>query len=450
MNFLDVASRVVRTKELSDEGGDVADQDSFVVQSMADLAQVARKHHVTQEEQVASLIMMAAIEKAKRTNPDEEDEDRGTNVLFRFLSWIEDKAEKFVVKFIFKSIFRLVKWVVKELVTTGIRLMLNWLIRPIITEGLAFLILNPEISIPLIGAGALGYMIYDKFFSENSVEELKARNLTDEIRSRMPSIGDEELDEVLGGVGDVQSIRSPLLIRQGVSSQAENLKALIGRGEGSYSSVNTGGKHGYGAATYDLENMTVSEVMQHQQAGDFNAAGRYQIIKSTLASAVKYLGLTGSEKFNKDTQDRIFESYLITIKRRQIGDYISGRSDDLTSAILAVAQEWASVGTPPGYRTQNGTMSDGTTSYYKGVANNKASISAFEMATILQQERAKAMGEVPSNSSVQSGVLVYPVIPDAGQAPNKVVPGSPTSGGQSSAPVQDVVRGPQNTLIGLR
>ena len=42
--------------------------------------------------------------------------------------------------------------------------------------------------------------------------------------------------------------------------------------------------------------MTIAEVMAAQRAGKFNAAGRYQMISGTLASAVKELGLSGDTK----------------------------------------------------------------------------------------------------------------------------------------------------------
>ncbi|WP_289874170.1 hypothetical protein, partial [Enterococcus faecium] len=112
---------------------------------------------------------------------------------------------------------------------------------------------------------------------------------------------------------------------------------MVARGEGDYNSVNYGTrvkdkKKKGRAGTEDLENMTVNEVMQHQQAGDFNAVGRYQIITTTMPEIVRGLGLTGQEKFDRTTQDRMFD-YLIGVKRRAIGDYISGRSDDLNAAV---------------------------------------------------------------------------------------------------------------------
>ncbi|MCW5179013.1 mannosyl-glycoprotein endo-beta-N-acetylglucosamidase [Burkholderia cenocepacia] len=152
---------------------------------------------------------------------------------------------------------------------------------------------------------------------------------------------------------------------------------LIARGEGDYNSVNRGARGGYRAGTENLEGMTLAQVMAAQRAGQFNAAGRYQIIGSTLAEAARGLKLNGSEMFDRKLQDRIFEQYLVRNKRRAIADYVEGRSDDLRGALRAASREWASVADP-----------DTGRSYYAGKGNNRASITVAEMAAALRNTRA--------------------------------------------------------------
>ncbi|KVC71451.1 mannosyl-glycoprotein endo-beta-N-acetylglucosamidase [Burkholderia ubonensis] len=152
---------------------------------------------------------------------------------------------------------------------------------------------------------------------------------------------------------------------------------LIARGEGDYNSVNRGARGGYRAGTENLEGMTLAQVMAAQRAGQFNAAGRYQIIGSTLAEAARSLKLNGDEMFDRKLQDRIFEQYLVRNKRRAIADYVEGRSDDLRGALRAASREWASVADP-----------DTGRSYYAGKGNNRASITAAEMEAALRNTRA--------------------------------------------------------------
>ncbi|PRF07116.1 mannosyl-glycoprotein endo-beta-N-acetylglucosamidase [Burkholderia multivorans] len=163
---------------------------------------------------------------------------------------------------------------------------------------------------------------------------------------------------------------------------------LIARGEGDYNSVNRGKAGGYKAGTEDLENMTVAQVMAAQRAQKFNAAGRYQIIKDTLAEAVRSMGLKGDEKFDRDMQDRIFEQYLVNNKRRAISDYLSGKSEQLGEAIYATAKEWASVAVPKGMKTESGRISDGTMTFYDKSGKNKASITEAQMRLAMQNSRA--------------------------------------------------------------
>ncbi|MGN4219768.1 glucosaminidase, partial [Burkholderia gladioli] len=155
------------------------------------------------------------------------------------------------------------------------------------------------------------------------------------------------------------------------------LGRLIARGEGGYSSVNRGERGGYAAGTEDLANMTLAEVMAAQRSGKFNAAGRYQIVRDTLAEAARALNLKGDEKFDQKLQDRIFGDYLLTRKRRAIGDFLSGKSSDLHAALLATSREWASVANP-----------DTGRSYYDGVGKNHASITAKELENALRNSQS--------------------------------------------------------------
>ncbi|VWC81413.1 mannosyl-glycoprotein endo-beta-N-acetylglucosamidase [Burkholderia contaminans] len=169
---------------------------------------------------------------------------------------------------------------------------------------------------------------------------------------------------------------------------------LIARGEGDYNSVNRGARGGYRAGTENLEGMTLAQVLAAQRAGQFNAAGRYQIIGSTLAEAARGLKLNGSEMFDRKLQDRIFDEYLVRNKRRAIADYVEGRSDDLRGALRAASREWASVADP-----------DTGRSYYAGKGNNRASITAAEMEAALRNTRAmyQPVGALTAQSAAGGG-----------------------------------------------
>ena len=192
------------------------------------------------------------------------------------------------------------------------------------------------------------------------------------------------------------------------------LGQVMKKAEGDYGVVNTGKRGGYKAARVNLEGMTVGEVMAAQSRGDFNAAGRYQIIGSTLRDAAKTLGLSGNEMFDKAMQDRIFVEYLLKHKRKAVWNYINGKSDDLHGAMLALSQEWASFADP---RTGK--------SYYDGDGVNRASVGINQSAALLQQARAQMTGLYAGNRSevqINGGITINTAATDANGIAQEIRP----------------------------
>jgi hypothetical protein len=369
------------------------------------------------------------------------DAAKGESLIQRIAEWSIKKIVKWLIKMVWKAVWKIVKWVIKKVVVNAIKGLLEWVVRPALMGILEFVGVNPELW-PFIaalgGAVALGYMIWDKFFDKSEGDKSIANLRKEEDRfnqhGEAPAVQTQESTIIDQGMRAVRRSYSDIGPTGSAYPNAANapevagaadgsLGGLISRGEGGYTSVNRGAAHGYKAGTEDLPNMTVAEVMAHQQAQDFNAVGRYQIIKPTLAAAVKALHLTGNEKFDKATQDRIFEQYLVGIKRSAMGNYISGKSDNLQAAVLAASQEWASVAAPAGARLANGSTGDGTVSYYAGTANNKASISAAEMARALNEARTTHSNQLKANTTIASdamqtrdGVSVAPPVSAQAQA----------------------------------
>ena len=210
------------------------------------------------------------------------------------------------------------------------------------------------------------------------------------------------VDAAIAGVGQLRDIIKDMFgylnqagtwlgsktydVVQGISKGIQTLGDVIGGGEGGYNSVNLGKKGGYKSSTANLENMSISEVMTAQSSGDFRAAGKYQMMPGTLKEAVTTLGINPNQKFDKSTQDMIFQKYLVGSKRPEIEDYLSGKSDNLTAAAIALAAEFASVADP---RT-------GKSAYPE---NNTASISAdTAMRSLAQARQANLQNNTTSNS----------------------------------------------------
>lgn len=198
-----------------------------------------------------------------------------------------------------------------------------------------------------------------KMFTAEYNEVMKAKNATDARNEAEKKITQEKE-------------------KQAKLTKASTIDAVISGGEGSYNSVNLGQKGGYKASTRNLTDMTVAQILSAQRAKEFNAAGKYQTINSTLQEAVDKGVVSSAEKFTAEVQERIFKQYLVAIKRPEIKGFITGNNDaTLNDALLASAKEFASVANP----------STGK-SYYAGQGNNKASISAEKMTeSLLAQQK---------------------------------------------------------------
>jgi len=130
-----------------------------------------------------------------------------------------------------------------------------------------------------------------------------------------------------------------------------------------------------------LTELTIKQVQEKQTARDIFATGRYQIIPKTLNSAINALKLDTSLKYDEVLQDKIFDEYLIDIKRPPIINYLEG-DGTVSGAMYAAAKEWASIGVEKGKKISSGTANGGE-SYYAGDGLNKAHITPGQIKQAL-------------------------------------------------------------------
>ena len=170
-----------------------------------------------------------------------------------------------------------------------------------------------------------------------------------------------------------------------------------------------------------LTDMYLSEVLAYQKtmndSGKYpsSAVGKYQIIRSTLEEAIKFLKLDPkTTKFDKETQDLIYKRYLISGKRVEIEDFVTGKSNDLVAAQLALAKEFASFSVPEdvlrpkGKNWEERLVKKGE-SYYIGAAGNQASVTPEQSAQALFEERELRLNK-KTNTAEEASVK-----PAAGQ-----------------------------------
>lgn len=180
----------------------------------------------------------------------------------------------------------------------------------------------------------------------------------------------------------------------------------------------------------DFSSMTLGEVQARQHRGELFAVGLYQVIPGTMDSAVASLNLDPKQRFTPELQDRIFSEYLVTDKRPEVRDYITGKSGaSLHAAEVAMSLEWASFGDPD----------KGGASHYGGA--NSASISVRECGEALQQMRADYQTDLAKGLSPAAAFKEVTI----GDAPLRTQ--SPGRGGVDSSVLMAGERGAQVTAL---
>jgi muramidase (phage lysozyme) len=136
----------------------------------------------------------------------------------------------------------------------------------------------------------------------------------------------------------------------------------------------------------NLTNSTIKEIQERQKLREIFAVGRFQLIPTTLSSAVKILHLSDNLKFDKIVQDKIFNEYLIKVKRPEIISYLEGNGT-VEDAIYSWAKEFASAGVQAGRKISRNRIASGGESYYAGDGLNKAHLTPSQMINALKESK---------------------------------------------------------------
>jgi hypothetical protein len=149
----------------------------------------------------------------------------------------------------------------------------------------------------------------------------------------------------------------------------------------------------------NLTGMTVGEIKRRQSLpkGDperLFAVGAYQVIPDTLNSSLDALGISDDALFDEELQNRIFTDSLIQ-KQPALHQYLIGESDDLDSATLGAADEWAGL---PDYTTGK--------SVYGGKGGNAASARIEDVRSSLLAARENVKALVEKGASYEDALRI--------------------------------------------
>jgi muramidase (phage lysozyme) len=195
---------------------------------------------------------------------------------------------------------------------------------------------------------------------------------------------------------------------------------LIGYTEGTDKGRGYNETLAYGALTggpVDLVGMTLDQVdalqtrmLAHPDNGwNSSAAGRYQIVRTTLRSIRETLGLTGKEKYDAGMQDRMG---CFLLGKRGIDLWLAGSMTD-EAMINELAKEWASLPT------------ERDVGYYDG---QKARVKSARVREVLAEVRARHeakdqqpdTGETPPAASLPEMATIEAVTRLAAMTPEQL------------------------------
>jgi hypothetical protein len=186
----------------------------------------------------------------------------------------------------------------------------------------------------------------------------------------------------------------------GLDELIKKIGDAISGGEGGYESYNTGTKnvpgggvgHSYmhppaGTVTSKtIDEILATDPLSGTDPNRMFATGKYQTTLSTLRSGKAALGLTGSEKYDADMQERFFRDFLFKkAGGGALADFVKNGKGTVSQAQYAAAQEWASISVPQGLPIQDGRVSNGHMSYYQSAANTNNDGSTGKLVAILKQ-----------------------------------------------------------------
>ena len=202
---------------------------------------------------------------------------------------------------------------------------------------------------------------------------------------------------------------------------------MIKTGEGNYNSMNRGkaGDTPGGSKEYlgrNLTDMTIGEIKKLQLEKEIYAAGAYQFIPSTLDYITKKSGMGDDLFFNKKTQDELGRQLIINGQRPNLASFIKGESDDVNSAMMDLAKEFASFPVPSDTMNDRGIWRPAGTSFYAR-GNNRSHHTISEVK--------KVLGNPGNLSSANQSQI--PGLPNSGSGSPIVIPVPIPSSGASSS-----------------
>lgn len=214
----------------------------------------------------------------------------------------------------------------------------------------------------------------------------KARELAD--RASFPNLNDEDYNGmVAGAIVDGYTLTKSDKVAQAIAGgakpspdaqpQVAGILNLIGKAESKNDYNNAVGGRIPNLTTMTLNDVEATQGRMLAEKRESTAVGKYQIIRDTMTGLKKEMGLTGTEVFNEELQDRMAVHLM---KQKGLDKFLAGQmAPEQFQAQLATV--WAGI---PKDKTG--------ASHYAGVGSNRATVQPGEvMAALVNTQSGTGM-----------------------------------------------------------
>jgi hypothetical protein len=163
-----------------------------------------------------------------------------------------------------------------------------------------------------------------------------------------------------------------------------------------------------------LSQYTIGEVIQFQShaqdsVGRLHATGRYQIIGSTLRGNLKEAGLTNSDLYSPENQDKLGMALLQSNTIKYLNKQVDDTQDNLNKAAMEIARTWSSVGVPhpTTWVDDEGNVHNVAfdQSYYGGNGVDRANTKTADVQAALKYYRNGSVAPIAATANSKTVVI---------------------------------------------
>lgn len=281
-----------------------------------------RKSHEDAAQRLILRGVQDVLEEEQQAQQDNDTKQTLLQKLFRMgMKWLVKRVLKTIMKWAFRMMFGMVRWLFRQVIVRGLMLMVQYLVLPVLTAIGGFIVSNPitlGIAALLGGVAYVGYKIWDNYYG-SSGQEPATPSLLDKAKEKLGLQTAEETKRKVAAEQRAKDARTALKTAQieksGIAAEAPTAKGKPGAPEAPVSVQTQSGQWHLGQTSAVYESGGKGPATISTGKGDLGGVsyGTYQLASKTgtlqeflrdSGYAKSFEGLTpGTAQFNAKWKD---------------------------------------------------------------------------------------------------------------------------------------------------